>query len=151
VSFLDDKGRPSVTERVFVLPPGSQIGPITPEQRKALIASLVAGVYEKRWTASRPTKSSRAAPTARPTHPVAPLAQFARNHPARRQARGGVLGSGMGGMLNDMLFGTTGPRGAKHDGLVQTMAKSAVRTMGTSVGKEILRGVLGGIFGSKKR
>jgi hypothetical protein len=57
----------------------------------------------------------------------------------------------MGGMLNDMLFGTTGPRGAKHDGLVQTMAKSAVRTMGTSVGKEILRGVLGGIFGSKKR
>jgi hypothetical protein len=37
VSFLDAKGRPSVTERVFVLPPGSQIGPITPEQRKALI------------------------------------------------------------------------------------------------------------------
>jgi hypothetical protein len=31
-----------------VLPPGSQIGPITPEQRKALIqGSLVAGVYEK--------------------------------------------------------------------------------------------------------
>ena len=56
----------------------------------------------------------------------------------------------MGG-LNDMLFGTTGPRGGKHDGLVQTMAKSAVRTMGTSVGKEIMRGVLGGIFGSKKR
>ena len=48
VSFLDPKGRPSVTERVFVIPPGSQIGPITPEQRKALIAgSLVAGVYEK--------------------------------------------------------------------------------------------------------
>ena len=37
-----------MTERVFVIPPGSQIGPITPEQRKALIAgSLVAGVYEK--------------------------------------------------------------------------------------------------------
>ena len=48
VSFLDAKGRPSVTERVFVIPPGSQIGPITPQQRKALIAnSLVAGVYEK--------------------------------------------------------------------------------------------------------
>src|SRR5512134_614175 len=34
VSFLDEKGRPSVTERAFVVPPGSQIGPITPEQRK---------------------------------------------------------------------------------------------------------------------
>ncbi len=48
MSFLDDKGRPSVTERVFVLPPGSQLGPITPAQRQALMAgSLVAGVYEK--------------------------------------------------------------------------------------------------------
>ncbi|MFL6662200.1 MAG: helicase HerA-like domain-containing protein [Rhizobacter sp.] len=47
VSLLDAKGRPSVTERVFVVPPGSQIGPITAEQRQALIAgSLVAGVYE---------------------------------------------------------------------------------------------------------
>jgi hypothetical protein len=55
----------------------------------------------------------------------------------------------MGG-LNDILFGTTGPRGAKHDGLVQTMAKSAVRTVGTKVGQEILRGVLGGIFGKKR-
>jgi DNA helicase HerA-like ATPase len=48
VSLLDDKGRPSVTERVFVRPPGSQIGPITPTQRRALLAgSLVAGTYEK--------------------------------------------------------------------------------------------------------
>src|SRR4029079_13242576 len=48
VSFLDEKGRPSITERVFVLPPGSQIGPITPAQRQVLMAnSLVAGVYEK--------------------------------------------------------------------------------------------------------
>jgi uncharacterized protein len=48
ISLLDAKGRPSPTERVFVLPPGSQIGPISAEQRKALIqGSLVAGVYEK--------------------------------------------------------------------------------------------------------
>ena len=48
VSLLDSQGQPCVTERVFVLPPGSQIGPITPEQRQALIAgSLVAGVCEK--------------------------------------------------------------------------------------------------------
>ena len=48
LSLLDAKGRPSVTERAYVLPPGSQIGPITPAQRQALIAnSLVAGVYEK--------------------------------------------------------------------------------------------------------
>ncbi|MDE2299320.1 MAG: DUF853 family protein, partial [Burkholderiales bacterium] len=48
VSLLDDKGRPCPTQRVYVIPPGSQIGPITPAQRLALIeGSLVAGVYEK--------------------------------------------------------------------------------------------------------
>src|SRR4030095_4186838 len=48
VSLLDEKGRPCVTERAFVLPPGSQIGPITPEQRKVLLASsLVAGAYDE--------------------------------------------------------------------------------------------------------
>ena len=55
------------------------------------------------------------------------------------------------GGLNDMLFGSTGPRGAKHDGLAQSMAKSAVRTMGSTVGREIIRGVLGTLFGGKKR
>ncbi|MFH0129643.1 helicase HerA-like domain-containing protein [Variovorax sp. VaC1] len=144
VSFLDDKGRPSVTERVFVLPPGSQLGPITPDQRKALIAnSLVAGVYEK--SVERESAYEKLKGRA-DSAPNAPPATLPGNKPATEAS-----GSGMGGMLNDMLFGTTGPRGAKHDGLVQTMAKSAVRTMGTSVGKEILRGVLGGIFGSKKR
>ena len=56
----------------------------------------------------------------------------------------------MGG-LNDVLFGTTGPRGGKHDGLAQSMAKSAVRTMGSAVGRETIRGVLSSIFGAKKR
>jgi len=48
VSFLDEKGRPGMVERAFILPPQGQIGPITPAQRQAVIASsLVAGHYEK--------------------------------------------------------------------------------------------------------
>ncbi|MEJ8848153.1 helicase HerA-like domain-containing protein [Variovorax rhizosphaerae] len=144
VSLLDEKGRPSVTERVFVLPPGSQLGPITAVQRQALLAnSLVAGVYEKavdRESAYEKLKGRAAsAPGAPPT---------AGGAPGTAQSRGS---SAIMDGLNNLLFGTTGPRGGKHDGLVQTMAKSAVRTVGTSVGKEILRGVLGGIFGAKSR
>ncbi|MFT3815897.1 MAG: DUF853 domain-containing protein [Acidovorax sp.] len=141
ISFLDAKGRPSETERVFVLPPGSQIGPITPEQRKALIDnSLVAGVYEKavdRESAYEKLQGRTAA-----------AAPAGGNAPAQQPAQdgGGILGG-----LNDVLFGTTGPRGGKHDGLVQTMAKSAVRTVGTNLGKEILRGVLGSLLGGKNR
>jgi uncharacterized protein len=143
VSLLDEKGRPSVTERVFVVPPGSQIGPITAPQRQALLAgSLVAGVYEKAVDRESAYEKLKGRAESAPAAPSVGAATTAGG-----QADGGGL---MGG-LNDMLFGTTGPRGGKHDGLVQTMAKSAVRTMGTSVGKEILRGVLGGIFGSKSR
>ncbi|MEI7447235.1 MAG: helicase HerA-like domain-containing protein, partial [Burkholderiales bacterium] len=48
VSFLDEKGRPNVVERAFIVPPGTRIGPATPDERKALIAgSIVAGVYDQ--------------------------------------------------------------------------------------------------------
>ncbi|MDQ2989676.1 MAG: DUF853 domain-containing protein, partial [Pseudomonadota bacterium] len=48
VSFLDEKGRPNIVERAFILPPASRIGPIDAAERQAVIAaSLVAGVYEK--------------------------------------------------------------------------------------------------------
>ncbi|MEJ7686522.1 MAG: helicase HerA-like domain-containing protein [Variovorax sp.] len=142
VSFLDAKGRPSVTERVYVLPPGSQLGPITAAQRQALIAnSLVAGVYEK--TVDRESAYEKLKARAE----TAPDAPGAGGKPgAAASDSGGVMGG-----LNEILFGSTGPRGGKRDGLAQTMAKSAVRTMGTTVGREILRGVLGGIFGAKKR
>ncbi|NIF82612.1 DUF853 domain-containing protein [Comamonas sp. Tr-654] len=149
ISFLDEKGRPSVTERVFVIPPGSQLGPITAEQRKALIeGSLVAGVYEKavdRESAFEILRDRTA--SAVPAKPGdAPAAAGA----AGTAAQGGATDSMMDG-LKELLFGRTGPRGGQHDGLVQTMAKSTVRTVGNSLGKEILRGVLGGILGNKKR
>ena len=149
VSFLDAKGRPSETERVYVLPPGSQIGPITPAQRQALLAqSLVAGVYEKAVDRESAYEILRG------------RAQEAATN-AERSALPGKRPALPGGAptdsaeapsaLNELLFGSTGPRGGKRDGLVQTLAKSAVRTVGNQVGREILRGVLGGIFGSKKR
>ena len=139
VSFLDAKGRPAVTERLYVIPPGSQIGPITPQQRQALVAgSLVAGVYEKtvdRESAYEKLKgraeSSAAAGAAGATSGTAP--------------NGSVLGG-----LSDVLFGSTGPRGGKREGLVESFAKSAIRSVGSSVGREIVRGVLGSILGGRR-
>ena len=144
ISLLDEKGRPSLTQRLYVLPPGSQIGPITPEQRKTLMAeSLVAGVYEKlvdRESAyeklkGRAVQSADAGDALRETASQAGGA-------AAQEAGGGLMDS-----LSGLLFGSTGPRGAKHDGLAQTMAKSAVRSVGSAVGREIIRGVLGGLLG----
>jgi len=146
VSFLDEKGRPGITERVYVIPPGSQIGPITAAQRQALLqSSLVAGIYEKAEDRESAyeilrQRTAEAAPVAK-----APPSAGAGKGQAADAAEPGMLGG-----LNELLFGSTGPRGGKRDGLVQTMAKSTVRTMGNSLGRQILRGVLGGILGNKK-
>ena len=138
VSLLDAKGRPCMTERVYVLPPGSQIGPITPEQRTALLQnSLVAGVYEKAVDRESAYEKLQGRAVAGAASGSGALGQT---------DSGGIMGG-----LKDVLFGTTGPRGGVHDGLAQSMAKSAVRTIGSTVGREIIRGVLGSLFGGRRR
>jgi hypothetical protein len=149
VSFLDAKGRPSITERVFVIPPGSRIGPITAEQRQALIqGSLVAGVYEK--TVDRESAyeklAGRAAASADAADALRPGAPGGGTQGTPAADDGGMMGE-----LKDLLFGSTGPRGGKREGLVEKAASSAVRSMGSAVGREIFRGVLGGLLGGSSR
>ncbi len=144
VSLLDEKGRPSVTERAFVIPPGSRIGPISDDERKALIAaSLVAGVYEKKVDRESAYEKLSARVAASPA--TAP-GTTASAPGAAAPADGGMLGG-----LKDVLFGSTGPRGGKHEGLAESAARSAVRSIGSSVGREIIRGVLGSILGGSRR
>ena len=163
ISLLDEKGRPCPTERVFVIPPGSQIGPITAEQRAVLIAgSLVAGVYEKtvdRESAYEKLKGRAAAsPTAPDAAPPTPIGTPSTTLPPTGTASlpggpsaAGNEGGGLLGGLKDVLFGSTGPRGGKHEGLAESAARSAMRSIGSSVGREIVRGVLGSILGGGKR
>ncbi|MFD3226475.1 helicase HerA-like domain-containing protein, partial [Rahnella aceris] len=56
-------------------------------------------------------------------------------------------GGGLMGGLNEILFGSIGPRGGKRDGVVQVAAKSMARDLG----RQILRGVLGSIMGGRKK
>ena len=155
VSLLDEKGRPCPTERVFVLPPGSQIGPIAPEQRQALIAgSLVAGVYEKqvdRESAFEKLKGQAVPAAAAPGSLADEGARATAGSAARGPAPAAATDGGLFGGLKDVLFGSTGPRGGKHAGLAETAAMSAVRTMGSTVGREIVRGVLGSLLGGSRR
>ena len=168
VSLLDEKGRPAVTQRVFVLPPGSQIGPISAEQRQALIASsLVAGVYEKcvdresayerlkgRAVAAPAAPAPAGASAGRPDRSMADEADAAARAGTGSAAPAPVSADAGGGLLDglkDMVFGSTGPRGGRHPGLAQTAAQSAVRSIGSAVGREIIRGVLGSILGGGRR
>jgi len=148
VSFLDDKGRPSVTERLYVIPPGSRIGPITPAQRQQLVAgSLVAGVYEQavdRESAHEALKGRAAAAPAR-----APAGR--RMEDAGGPAGGASQpGAASGGWLGDVAGGLLRGSGRK-DSVLETVAKSAARTIGSTVGREIIRGVLGSLLGGGGR
>jgi uncharacterized protein len=139
VSFLDDAGTPGIVQRALVCPPHSQIGPITPDQRRQLIqGSVVAGVYEKavdRESAFEILKSraGQPLPNAQPGTPTVP------GTPASPPWYANIPG---------MSGSATGRRG---DNVVDIMAKSAARAMGSSVGRQIIRGVLGSLLGSSKR
>ena len=140
VSFLDEKGTPQMVERAFVLPPGSRIGPLTAEERTAAIqGSTIYGHYEKavdRESAYEKLKEAKEAAAAE-------AAQAEETKAAGKEAEegGGILG-GLGGLLG----GTS-----RRQGVGEAMVKSAVRAIGSQVGREIIRGVLGSILGGRRR
>jgi hypothetical protein len=125
VSMLDEKGRPTVVERAFILPPHGQIGPIDAATRAAIVKnSLLAGHYERavdRESAYEILKS-RAEKTAVEQ-------QAAAEEKASRKAE---AGSG-------------------RQGVVEAFVKSTVRAIGSQLGREILRGVMGSILGGGRR
>ena len=139
VSCLDEKGRPGVVERAFIVPPGGRIGPIDAATRKQVMAaSLLAGVYEQavdRESAYEMLKSRAAQAPA----PAAPRAEA----PAPAAESGGV-----GGMLGDLLGGGSG--GRRREGVGEALAKSAARAIGSQVGRAIIRGVLGSLLGGRR-
>jgi hypothetical protein len=142
VSLLDAKGTPGITERAWIFAPGSQLGPITPDDRRRLIAeSVVAGTYEK--TVDRESAFERLKQRAGGGE-APPAGGATAKGPA--ESGGGLMGG-----LGDILFGSAGPRGGRRDGVVDTMAKSAARTVGSSIARELARGVLGSLLGGGRR
>jgi hypothetical protein len=133
VSFLDDKGRPNIVERAFIVPPGSQLGPISDEERRqAIKGSAVFSKYETaidRESAYEKLKGRSAAVPA--------------PDPAQKPAPNPV---------SDILFGKTGPRGGRQSqGVLEAISKSAARAIGSEIGRQVIRGVLGSILRGTRR
>jgi len=137
ISFLDEKGSPSVVERAMVIAPCSRMGPVTDDERNSLINhSPLSGKYEEavdRGSAFEMLNKGVQGASERASAP--PI-----------KSNNVAVDDGILGGLKDILFGTTGPRGGKHDGVVQTVAKSAAR----QITNQIIRGVLGSIMGGRK-
>ena len=159
VSLLEANGVPGITQRAWVLAPGSQIGPVSPEERTALRArSLVASVYEKEVDRESAFELLRARADAAGAAGAAGTAGSAGTAQSAGMSGAGAAGAGSSGAagallggLGGLLFGTTGPRGGRRDGMVDLVAKSAARTVGNSVARELVRGVLGSLLGGARR
>ncbi|MBY0268674.1 MAG: DUF853 domain-containing protein [Burkholderiales bacterium] len=140
VSFLDEKGRPCIVERAFVLPPGSRLGAVTPEERAAIIkASLLAGTYDK--VEDRESAYEK----------LMQRVQDQQTAQTAAAAPQGDSGGGLLGALGGLLGGSTGPRGGRREGAIELATRSAARAIGSQVGREIIRGVLGSILGGGRR
>jgi uncharacterized protein len=144
VSTLDASGSPSITERAWIVPPASQIGPIPDTQREAIRKQQAPlyGQYEQAVDRESAFEMLKAR-TAERTGAAGEAGGAGRAGGAGEAGGAG----GAGGMLSEILFGHTGPRGGRHDGLVQSAAKSAARSVGSGIGRAILRGTLGSILG----
>ena len=113
------------------------------ERQAAIQRSTVYGHYEKALDRESAYEKLRVS-VAEGNAPAKPQAEAGKQEPA---AQGGGI---LGGAVGDLLFGRTGPRGGKTDGLVQASAKSLARTIGSTVGRQIVRGILGSLLGGKK-
>ena len=145
ISMLDAKGSPTVTERAWIVPPSSRIGPITPAERAAVRAQNKAlyGHYEQAVDRESAYEKLKAR-TVGAGEAGGPGGRWA--GPAESPSAPST-GSAVTDALSNIFFGTTGPRGGHHDGLVQSAAKSAARSVGSGLGRAILRGALGSILG----
>jgi len=139
VSTLDEKGSPGVTQRAWMLAPGSRIGPAAEAERQAIrSASLLAGKYEK--TIDRESAYEVLQKRAEQGAAAAAQGSSKDGAAAARQQDDGMLGA-----VNDFLFGSTGPRGGRREGAVQSVAKSMMRRAAT----QLVRGVLGSLVGRR--
>ena len=140
VSFLDENGRPNIVERAFIVPPASQVGPLTDAERGLAFQS--SALYDK-YMSVIDRESAYEKLKGRTQDKLSPAPQ---QGPAEKAA------TSPANPVSDILFGRTGPRGGRQNqGLVEAISKSAARAIGSELGRQVIRGVLGSILGGGRK
>ena len=149
VSMLDENGTPGIVEQAKIVPPRSQVGAITAEERKQIIdASVLAGHYEKTVDRESAYEKLQARAGGKLESADAPAATPGASVPeaAKPSLFGQILGA-----AGSVFQPTIGPRGGRYDSLGTTVVKSAARAVGSQMGRQVVRGIMGGLFGGGRR
>ncbi len=124
VSVLDAKGAPTVVRRAFICPPHSRLTPLTSDERRGIIQnSLVYSYYEK--TVDRESAYEKLKSRAGEEEPAEHKAPAGKPRTSAGRSETGVL--------------------------LSSMAKSAAHAIGSQLGRQIIRGVLGSLLGRSRR
>jgi hypothetical protein len=123
VSFLDEKGTPGIVERALVWPPTSRLAPLTGEERAKVLRDSVLAEHYERAVDRESAYETLKAKAAR----EAPEAEAPSTPGGRASAKRSPTGD-----------------------LFSAAAKSAAHAIGSQIGRQIIRGVLGSIFGGRR-
>ena len=138
VSTLQEKGVPMPVERTMICPPRCRMGAITAEERNAVRSRSPIGI---KYDSAVNRESAYEILSKRTMGKVE-----IQEEPKQRQVKVERPAEQGRGVLGDLLWGTK-----RRQGMVETMAKQAVRTAGSQIGRQIIRGILGGILGGSRR
>jgi hypothetical protein len=127
VSVLDTKGVPTPVQMTKILPPVSRVGPITDAERTAVMhASPLRGRYENAFDRMSAFEMLQQ--------------RTEQRAPAEAKPVKGKKADDEQGLVGQVLFGT-----GRRQGLVETAGKAVVRQIAGQVGRQLLRGLLGGL------
>ena len=125
VSVLHNDGSPAPVERVFIRPPESQLGPVTPVQREEIIRrSPYNGRYEQELD-----RESAYELLKQKTQRQAEIAD--EEQVARQQSKAPA-------------------RASSRQSAGEALLKSAARAVGSTVGRQLIRGIMGSLLGSRR-
>ncbi|MBB1060665.1 helicase HerA-like domain-containing protein [Marilutibacter spongiae] len=138
VSTLQDRGIPMPVEHTLVAPPRCRMGAITGAERAAVRAGSPVGMkYD--------TAIDRESAAEMLAAKAATAAREVEAPPARTREQDDAEDGGFGQAVKDAVFGTK-----RRQGMLETMGKQTARTVGNRIGQQIVRGLLGGLFGRKR-
>lgn len=132
VSVLDEKGAPTPVERALVLPPQSRIGAIDAAERQAIVrASVIFGHYEKQLDRESAYELLKIESEKK-------LSEAAAEKAATQPQKGGIL------------EGIFGGGNSRRQGVAEALTKSVARSIGSEIGRRVIRGVLGSVFRGRR-
>ncbi len=155
VSMLEGNGTPSMVDRTMIRPPTARIGPVSPEERQKIISS---SPLRSKYTDVIDSESAFEKLQQRRQGGAAPAGQGQEVNPqqggASEASSGGILGE-LGGLVGSVFGGGGGaqqpaPKGGRtrmttSEVIVRNVAGSVARSVGTQIGRALIRGVLGSL------